>query len=56
MNNIIRSLPKILSVFVFVSVLSVSRPAAFEPPGCLWGLFQSNTPVSLESINETEIR
>jgi hypothetical protein len=36
--------------------LCITLPASAKgPEGCLWGLFQSNTPVSLDGINNTEM-
>lgn len=37
------------------ALLLSSGMSAAGPQGCLWGLFQSNTPVSLDGINDTEM-
>ncbi|MFH1369204.1 MAG: sugar-binding protein [Elusimicrobiota bacterium] len=43
------------SVLYLLTALSYRCAFAQEAQGCLWGLFQSNLPIELEAINETEI-
>jgi hypothetical protein len=50
-----RKLPLLSLLAAFMLASAPAGVLSQEPAGCLFGLFQSNLPINLEAINETEM-